>query len=312
MNNPETSSVADTATHENEPEDIFAGAHFPAGFGAGLANRDVVIGAYFSGRVHPQYNVRVNPESLDYVAGWMLSAARLGLTVLLLHDGVSQQFMERCHFFFDSQKKRNGVLHFVHCQLGPYTVADERFLASCAFLERFPCRSVFIVDVSDAWFKKDPARLLRDRSLWNYFDISGCCNARTFRGFLHWLFRQWECWFRRREYNLFMGGEGCLIGSNPWMLKQFQKVYGKCFPHFDDKPVLNCGIVGGEYNTVLALLQQVREELLTLGDVEVLYDMSVFTRCVYDTERYMVYTDGVLNSPWKTWAKSGKHCIFHK
>lgn len=280
--------------------------------GPDFRERDVVIGAYFSGREHPQHKVRVQVESFDYVAGWLMSAARLGLHVLLLHDGLSDKFMQRCHFFFDEQRRGKGSLLFVLCSPGPFTVADERFLVTCALLERFPCRSVFIVDVSDAWFGMNPATLLQRRSLWQYLDTSRLRSVRSLSDLLAWIRTQKRHWEQRKEYNVFMGGEVRNIGENPWMLKHIRKVYGAPLPELDAKPLLNCGIVGGTCDTVLALLQAVRQEMLANERLDTLNDMAVFNRCVYADPQLIPYTNGVLNSPWKTWAKSGRHVVFHK
>jgi len=40
--------------------------------------------------------------------------------------------------------------------------------------------------------------------------------------------------------------------------------------------------------------------------------MAVFNRVLHDSQYHLPYSNGVLNSPWKAWAKRGKHAIFHK
>ena len=281
-----------------------------------LHEKDIVIGAYFTQKIHPQHGVSVQPASFDYIAGWFHSAIRLELNMVILHDGLPEKFMEKCRMFFSmhSSPETRGSLHFVPYSPGRFTIADERFFAARDLLDVLPdCRSAFIVDISDAWFKKNPAHLILRRSYLDYFDYSRLKNSLGDLPLLRSLIAEQKyAWDHRFSFSLFIGGETNAIGQNPWMLQQFQDIYGRQFPEFSTKPIRNCGIIGGRKSVVLTLLKTVCEEMERLNITDKLNDMAVFNYILHRDNVYSVYSNGTLNSPWKSWCKSGNHAIFHK
>ena len=180
------------------------------------------------------------------------------------------------------------------------------------------------MDVSDAWFRRDPFHLVTRRRVQDYLDVSGLRHAalRTLglsrdpftrpRTLTEWFREQKAALRNRGDYRLFVGGEDGIIGSNPWMLKHYDKIYGRRFPHLDHRPVLNCGIIGGERSEVLRLLELVCAEMERLRVRGVLNDMAVFNKILHEEWAGRVYSNGTLNSPWKRWRKSGRHAVFHK
>lgn len=281
-----------------------------------LTEKDIVIGAYFTQKIHPQHGVSVQPASFDYIADWFHSAIRLGLNMIILHDGLPERFMEKCRtsYSLNTPSHHSGSLHFVPYAPGKFTIADERFFAARDLLDALPdCRTAFIVDISDAWFNKNPANLILRRTLWDYFDSSRLIGALgNITQISNLLAEQRSTWQKRYSYSLFIGGEVNSIGQNPWMLNQLQTIYGRQFPEFAAKPILNCGIVGGRKSIVLSLLNTVCAEMERLNITDQLNDMAVFNYILHKTEAYSVYSNGTLNSPWKKWSKRGNHAIFHK
>lgn len=281
-----------------------------------LTEKDIVIGAYFTQKVHPQHGVSVQQASFDYIADWFHSAVRLGLNMVILHDGLPEKFMDKCRITFslNAQPHRTGSLHFVPYSPGKFTIADERFFAARDLLQALPdCRTAFIVDISDAWFNKNPANLILRRSVWDYFDASRLLSASSsFSQLRSILTTQRSVWQQRYSYSVFVGGEINTIGQNPWMIEQFQTIYGRQFPEFSAKPIRNCGIIGGRKSIVLSLLKTACEEMERLDMTDNLNDMAVFNYILHRNDAYSVYSNGTLNSPWKTWRKRGSHAIFHK
>ncbi|MEZ0574545.1 hypothetical protein [Halodesulfovibrio aestuarii] len=281
-----------------------------------LTCKDIVIGAYFTQKIHPQHNISVQPASFDYIADWFHSAIRLGLNMVILHDGLSDKFMDKCRLIFSlsTPSHHTGSLHFVPYSPGKFTIADERFFAARDLLDVLPdCRTAFIVDISDAWFNKNPANLILRRNIWDYFDTSRLLNAtRNISSMREFLTSQRTVWRERYSYSLFVGGEVNSIGQNPWMLEQFQTIYGRQFPEFAAKPIRNCGIIGGRKPDVLSLLKTACSEMERLNITDKLNDMAVFNYILHRNDDYTVYSNGTLNSPWKTWRKRGSHAIFHK
>lgn len=299
---------------EYPTDTIFTDPNLASTLGTDFSQKDIMLGAYFTGKAHPQHHVKVQAASFDYIAGWLHSGIRLGLNMLIFHDGLPETFINKCHCYHAKActARNQSTLHFVQCTTGPFTIADERFLIAETFLQRHPCRNVFMVDVSDAWFGKSPFTLLHRRNWWTYMDTGRLLTVRSVEGLTAFCKEQWKHWRNKHHYRLFLGGEINTIGENAWMRKHFTKVYGKEFPHLADKPVLNCGIIGGSCTDVCTLLQLVREEMCQLGVTDILNDMVVFNKILHERFTDVVYSNGVLNSPWKTWAKHGKFAIFHK
>lgn len=291
--------------------------------------QNLVLGAYFAGKHHPQHGQTVTAGSFDYFADWFHSIRRLGLHAVLLHDHLEEAFTAKYERWFDilNGDPGRGSFRFQRVTLGAYTVGDERFFRFRDYLKAAAAgqvRHVFIVDVADAWFARDPFRLVEHRRAWDYVDLTGLTDAlRTacgwerdpFRapgGLARWMCFQKECLTRRKAFRLFLGGEDTTIGENPWMLKHFDRIYGLRFSHLADKPVLNCGIIGGAVDDVTLLLDQVCAEMEALRVRAVLNDMVVFNKVLHEQWADAVYSGGVLNSPWKRWRKRGGHAIFHK
>ncbi|MCT4626039.1 hypothetical protein [Halodesulfovibrio sp.] len=281
-----------------------------------LTDKNIVIGAYFTQKVHPQHGVSVQPASFDYIADWFHSAVRLGLNMIILHDGLPEKFMDKCRFFFSmhSRKDTHGSLHFVPYSPGRFTIADERFFAARDILAALShCHTAFIVDISDAWFNRNPAHLVLRRTMWDYFDASRLLTAAKHpASWREALVQQYSVWKTRNSYSIFIGGEINTIGENPWMMNHLQSVYEQKFPEFSSKPVLNCGIIGGKRANVLALLRNACAEMERVNKTDRLNDMAVFNYLLHRNDNFTVYSNGTLNSPWKTWSKSGTHAIFHK
>jgi hypothetical protein len=282
--------------------------------GQRLGGSDIVIGAYLTGSNHPQHGTRVPTENIDYLAGWLHSGMRHKLNMVVLHDGLSDAFQQKCHaaVAIHHHEKKRGTLTFVQIRPGRFTIADERFLAALALLERIRFRNVFMVDVADAWFADNPFLLVEKPTLRRFFDRSGFARARGFRGFCRALAAQYRTWRDRKRFTVFIGGENTTIGDNPWMQRHIRKVFGQDMPHLAQKPVLNCGILGGGQRHLVSVLRTVRSEMLRCNATDVLNDMAVFNRVLHDSQYHLPYSNGVLSSPWKAWAKQGKHAIFHK
>ncbi|SDB08331.1 hypothetical protein SAMN05660653_00390 [Desulfonatronum thiosulfatophilum] len=290
---------------------------------------NVILGAYFAGKRHPQHGQAVTASSFDYFAGWYHSICRLGLHGVLLHDHLSEAFTAKYEQWFATLggTGRGGSFRFQRVHPGDFTAGDERFFLFRDYLKGNQAnrtRHVFIVDVADAWFRADPFRLIENRSFWNYLDLTGLIDAaRGSAGWEHdpfmapeglpgWWRTQREHLTNRHVYRLFLGAEDTRIENNPWMLKHFDQVYGRRFSELNDKPVLNCGVIGGTREDVALLLEQVCAEMQSLQVRAVLNDMVVFNKILHEQWTGAVYSGGALNAPWKRWRKKGRHAIFHK
>jgi len=87
-----------------------------------------------------------------------------------------------------------------------------------------------------------------------------------------------------------IGSEPYKIGSFPWLDKKFIKLYGEVL--YPGEQVLNCGILGGSREIMLAVLSRVIEEMTATGNRDQV-DMAIFNKIMrefdYDTG-YPIHT----------------------
>lgn len=282
---------------------------------------DLVLGAYITGKPHPQHDWSIPANSFEYFADWFHSAKRVGLNAVILHNQLKDSFVQRYEEFYRFENPypaHQSSLKFVRVPDHEYSGADARFFHALEFLQQTPCRSAFIVDISDAWFHSPPARLACRRSLWDYLDVESFRRVRNGGDFLQALRTQWNTWRRRHAIKYFIGAERFTIGESKWMRNHLEHVYGRPFPELlelpdmEEKIILNCGVLGGRRDDVLELLRLVRREFEHLGHTDMLMDMAVFNKILHALPPEHIYYNGRLNSPFKQYLKSGFHAVFHK
>ena len=89
---------------------------------------NLILGAYFAGKPHPQHGWSVPPRSFDYFAGWYHSIRELGLRAVLLHDHLPEEFTAKyVQWFREIGGGRGGAFGFQKVELGEFTAGDERF-----------------------------------------------------------------------------------------------------------------------------------------------------------------------------------------
>lgn len=274
--------------------------------------KDVIIGAYFTGKIDPQRKIQTGRDSFDYVADWLHSICRLNLHAIVMHDNLSESFVR------DTESLQERLYGRVNCKfhqvaLGKFTASDERFLLARDYLNESTCENVFIVDVADAWFGSNPFFLLRNRSWIQYFALDSFCRADTLGRCKRMIRDQWKAWKNRKKFRLFVGSERSLIRENAWMKRHYRMIYGQEFNFLEDRQLLNCGIVGGTREEVIHLLNLMQEDMELCGVTDTLNDMVVFNKVVYESySEEEIYREGRLHSPWRYYVKKGGYCIYHK
>lgn len=275
-----------------------------------LAGQDVIMGAYLTSQPDPQTKSALPAVPGNGVFRWAHSVTRLGLTAVLLHDGIPPDALtELTHTA--STTAAHGALHSIAVRTGPFTPNDERFLLARMALEAMDCRAVFLTDVTDLQCGRNPFPLVHRRHIRDYLDIESLRRPRT-----GWtpraLWRQAHTVARRHHFRLFAGREPGTIGDNPWMVRQFGKIYGGLTHHLASRPVLNCGILGGLRSDVLSLLYTMGEEMRAAGQVHTPSDMVIFNRILHERMALDVLAGGIINSPWKEYHTQGQWYFFHK
>lgn len=230
----------------------------------------LILTAYFTSKSDIQRRKNpVKPDNPLYLANFYASVIENKLHAVVLHDYLSEDFVNSLSNEYFTFNKGSLTTQ--------YSSSDERFLKFLEYLENNPVDEVFLVDISDIWFKGNPFNLLS----------SG--------------------------HKIYFGDEDCLVGDNDWLLRHYKEIYGQTFDYLSDKQVLNCGIIGGKYENVLELLREFRQELFTLNKPNILNDMAVFNHLLHKNYKTTeIYHGGQLNSPYKSYLSEGNYYIFHK
>lgn len=114
-----------------------------------------------------------------------------------------------------------------------------RFLCYLSYLKRCRYENIMCLDCGDLELYKDPFPLIDDRVI--------------------------------------IGSEDGLIGDSTWMTDRFLKVYDRVY--YEDKVILNCGILGGKRNNIIHLLSLFRDDI---NKTQKNVDMAVFNKIIYD------------------------------
>jgi len=77
--------------------------------------------------------------------------------------------------------------------------------------------------------------------------------------------------------SILIGSEESKIGDSVWIKDKFQKAFGEV--SHEDKKVLNCGILGGQYDNLFTLLSEFKQITDTMKRNA---DMAIFNKLIYD------------------------------
>jgi len=234
--------------------------------------KNIIITTYFTTKKDPQRKRKVEPNNFNYIKSWYNSIKKLGLNGIIIHDDLSDEFVEKytspkIKFNYYPNKSRRST-------------NDERFVAYYKFLkERKDIANIFLTDLHDITFLKNPFQLIDDK-----------------------------------KYDLYAGDDkGIKIMNSSFMKKRMTRAYGKVLYKKETK--LIAGIIGGSYKNIMKLLDQIILDLQDLQKKKIFsnLNMGIFNKCAYQLfgpERIM-YGEP-LNSKFKRRQKTGNFCIRHK
>jgi hypothetical protein len=255
-----------------------AGGHKSPKAGSGLNARtgkeDLVVGVYLTSQNCPQRGVAFSRRSLHQASTWYRSLLSLGLRPVILHDGLSEEVL--------APIRRQGVL-FEQVETGTQSESpnDRRFRLYLKYLaDRPEIEQVFFTDVTDVTAYSDPFELFSDRD------------------------------------QIFVGSEGRVNGSSLYMWKTTGEAYGwggrTKFLRILNKPVLNCGILGGRRGPLMRLLSEINEELdRTKPQVD--SNMVTLNLAAYRLfSDHQIVTGYPLHSRFKSYEPRRDVCFLHK
>lgn len=190
---------------------------------------DYIFTTYFTTMADPQRKRGRNPNQFQYMRNWYQSVNHLGLRAVVFHDNLSPQFV---------QKLTNENVSFVKVSsLHNRSTNDARFYVYLSYLQTHPeVRRLFLTDVSDVVFQRDPFELV---------DLLG-----------DWL-------YVGTDINFFPD-----LQSMPWMTSRLTQCFGRWSVEHGPvrrvlqlKTVFNAGVIGGSRSKMLAALLRITQTL---------------------------------------------------
>ena len=179
--------------------------------------KECLITCYFTNLKDPIKGfVRKNPD-INYIAPWYNSVRSLGLNGIIVHDGLTEEFISK----YETEK-----ILFIKYKPGRYSIFEERWMAYFLILKNSTIRNVFITDANDITVNSNPFERHRNKDLL----YVGRDQANRV-GDSQWILDEMNNFIEESNYKV-----------NPIVLNQI---------------LFNAGILGGEVKTVLPIIQRI-------------------------------------------------------
>jgi len=201
-----------------------------------------IISCYLTSAPDTQRGITTKPNNPEYIQKWYDSVVRLELNGIVLHDNLSDEFMEQF----------SGV-EFVSVPDCPKKMQlyDYRWILYRQFMLNRDVDSVFFTDISDVEVMNDPFPHV----------LSGM---------------------------LYCGDERQPLQSCAWLNPARENPVLRMLDEFNDilslvKPVLNCGILGGNADVVIDFLETFAAIIFDCSErpIEHTVDMGIFNYAMY-------------------------------
>jgi hypothetical protein len=227
-----------------------------------------VLAIMLTSKPDPQRGERISTDYAAYLRPWWTTVNRVGLSGVVLHDGLPEDF---------TASATTMHVRFERTQPGEWPILHDRHRLLRDYLESHDNEYVFVTDISDVAFKRDPFQLIR-----------------TDRG----------------QHRLFIGSEEKRIGESRCLRQEIAEQFG-CLLHAE-RQVVNPGIIGGLRHEVIHFLEKViaciAEQRRLLNS-----DMSIVNKVVHDTYAWNeLFTGLPLHSRFKKWEYNSPAAILHK
>lgn len=212
--------------------------------------KNIIVSTYFSSKPDPQRNVIQNSNDFEYIKVFYDSVTENNLSAVIFHDSLSEAFVEEF---------TNKNIKFIKCDLGTFSLNDERYFIYKEFLKDYPIEKIIMCDVNDVYLKKG-----------NVFDFI-------------------------KENKLYIGrDEAFLLRENPFMTQKIDilsdEITSKLDREFYIMPVVNAGVIAGCTKTVTFFLDKLTS-LLFMNNNDNNNNMACVNIVFYD-----FYWRSILNS----------------
>ncbi len=112
---------------------------------------EVIFTCYFVHYRDPINNIVRRQADIEYIAPWYRSMERLGLTGVIIHDGLDADFIARYQTDRIRFRKFTG---------GHYSIFEERWMAYYMFLSQTRIARAFFTDINDVYITRSPFHLI--------------------------------------------------------------------------------------------------------------------------------------------------------
>lgn len=230
--------------------------------------RGTVLAIMLTSKPDPQRGEKISTDYAKYLRPWWATVNRVGLSGVVLHDGLPEEFVSTA---------TTRHVRFERIEPGEWPILHDRHRLCRDFLRSHGDEYVFITDISDVAFKRDPFALIRAD---------------------------------RGQHRLFIGSEQKRIGESRCLRSEITNQFG-CLLHAE-RQVVNPGIVGGLKHEVIYFLEKV---IACIAEQRRLVnsDMSIVNKVVHDTYAWgELFTGLPLHSRFKKWEYHSPAAILHK
>ena len=228
-----------------------------------------VVAVMMTSKPDPQRGEKISSDYLNYMKPWWTTADRVGLLGTVLHDGLPPECVAAA---------TTDRIQFVMTKPSVLPILHDRHRIVRDYLEQIDDRYVFVTDISDVAFKRDPFQLIEQD---------------------------------QQQHRLFIGSEPKTIGDCRCLRTETIEQFGKLL-HVD-RQVVNPGIIGGERTEVVSLLNRILTCIEENKDQLLNSDMSIVNKVVHDAYQCdQLYTGFPLHSRFKKWEYDTAAAILHK
>ncbi len=114
--------------------------------------KEVIVTCYFTLKPDPQTGTVRSAADFKYIQPWYDSIMKIGVFGIVLHDGLDQTFIDQYS---------NEKVQFRYCQLGNYSIFEERWLLYHLFMQQLPhLEKVYFTDSNDVFITQNPFTII--------------------------------------------------------------------------------------------------------------------------------------------------------
>ncbi len=217
----------------------------------------------------PQCGEKNSSDYLDYMKPWWTTVNRVGLRGTILHDGLPEDCIDK------ATTDRTG---FELVDRSELPILHDRHRVVRDYLEQIDEQYVFVTDIADVAFKRDPFELIAQDE---------------------------------DAHRLFIGSERKTIRESRCIRTDVTDQFGSLL--YAERRIVNPGILGGRRTEVIELMNRVLRCIEEFKERLLDSDMAIINKVVYDNYRASeLFTGFPLHSTFRKWEYHTSAAIMHK